>query len=421
MPIISLNSRPSTKEIRVAYRPVYFNVTATASNGDPAPPVVYCDIYFNGVFYKTIAKSQYSAITVSNSQWEFDIQDAAQEYLRKFIGLLNGTVVVNASTIALSAYVKLRSSGIDTNGFIQAEGTAPIQATSGTAAVAGTGTQSPTFFILNASIQQEETLIPSNNLSEFKYDGWDFGIYSLTKRPNPYMLCRGDSDYYPVFDQMNNGVISKLRLNYRLIGQSTWRQTTVNIAAASGNALYIPNGPANLASVFPLVSFNDIEEYYVQALTSANAIQLTTVHNLLSNPCDDMMRVHFVNYDGAIDAINFKKKNIDHDTKSDSYETPMKSGDDRSLHGINRFNIKANDTYSVISTDYNEQHMKWLQQLFDTPAAWMELRGVYFEGDVYNPIVVLDGKLNKVKYEDRFNYEVELTFKFSHDTITLRN
>lgn len=421
MPIIAINSKPATKQLQAAYRPVFFSVSATANNGDQVPPVLYCDIYFNGTFYKTLAKSQYRYLnTTVSSEWEFDIQDAAQEYLKKFIGVINSSNIQIADGIALSAHCKFRSSGFDTNGFITTEGTAPIQATSGTPAVTGTGTQSTTFFIINATIQNEEALNFENNLTEYKYDEFSSDIFPLTHRPNPYKLCRGDNDFFPVFDK-NAITLTKIKLNYRYTGQSTWRQMTANISPISGSALYIPNGPKNIASRFPGIDFNDVDEYTVKVLDANNIVQVTTTINQLSNACDDTVRIHFVNYDGAIDSINLKIKTTEHDTKSETYETPLRVGADRSLHSLNRFNIKSNDTYVVTTTDYNENQMDWLQQLFDSPAAWMELHDIYFEGDVYNPVVILDGKLIKRKEDDRFTYETELSFKFSQEKIPLRN
>ena len=38
--------------VHAAYRPIVFDVQNINE-----PPVVYCDIYFNGVYYKTMAKT----------------------------------------------------------------------------------------------------------------------------------------------------------------------------------------------------------------------------------------------------------------------------------------------------------------------------------------------------------------------------
>lgn len=201
--IDGIDSQPGADNLMAAYRPIVFDVVAFRTDGDPRPPVVYCDIYFNGIFYKTLKKSmfQFDGGT-SGTLWRFDIQDAAQEYLDKYLGHINGTAIEAAAPLIAQAYCKFRSSGYDTEGFVVPEGTAPIQATGGTGSTAGDGTQSETFYILNATLQHEDNQVLAAHLRWINDQEWAIGYdtntYPLTHRPLNYFVCQGDSDFFPI-------------------------------------------------------------------------------------------------------------------------------------------------------------------------------------------------------------------------------
>lgn len=186
---------------------------------------------------------------------------------------------------------------------------------------------------------------------------------------------------------------------------------------------YIPNGPKNLASLFPQIKFDDIEEYYIQVKDDLDAVVASGNLNKQSSCCDEgeKTRVHFLNYLGGIDAVNFKLITIEHESKSDSSEVPTASPLIKSVHGINRFNVNSNDNYVATTIDYTEEDQQWLDELFDSPVAWMEWKGTEGQPDEYLPIVITDKKYIKRKEEERFVYEVTMEFKFSHEKITLRN
>src|SRR5689334_16037008 len=109
MPIGAIISQPESNSLKAAYRPVVLRVAATKTDNSAQPPVVYCDIYFNDVYYKSISKSQYTVLNLSNSEWQFDIQDAAQEYLKKFLGNNGEAAVVEATTIITKVFCRFRS------------------------------------------------------------------------------------------------------------------------------------------------------------------------------------------------------------------------------------------------------------------------------------------------------------------------
>lgn len=183
------------------------------------PKIVYCDVYIDGTYYKTINKTAPISETLTDARFEFDIQDALQEYLTKITPTNGGAVIIN--DVLHSVYCKYRSSSFDADGFLIPDPTVPIQATGKQPAVAGTGTQGNTFFAINAALQHPDNQELSTHLDSFKTGTWAAGMYPLTHRPNKYKVCRQDSDYFPAINVGNT--INCLRLNYRLRNTSIFQ------------------------------------------------------------------------------------------------------------------------------------------------------------------------------------------------------
>jgi hypothetical protein len=228
MPIASIILQPSSNAIKAAYRPVVIRASATRTDADPRPPVVYCDIYFNDVFYKTIAKSKYIQLNPTNSEWQFDVQDAAQEYLSKFLADNGESSVVEATPLITKALCKLRSSGYDSDGFIVPEGTIPVQGTGDVPAEAGTGTETNTFYIINATLQHEENQDLADHLDTFKNGTWAADAWPLSHRPNHYRICPQDSDSFPILKSGEVALIS-LVLHYRPCSETDFISVESNL------------------------------------------------------------------------------------------------------------------------------------------------------------------------------------------------
>lgn len=225
MPIESFIAQPAPNTIKAAYRPVVIRVSATRTDADPRPPVVYCDIYFNDVFYKTIGKTQYKQLNAGDSEWEFDVQDAAQEYLKKFLAANGQADVAEAILVVTKCLCKFRSSGYDSNGFIETEDTAPVQGTGSSDPIAGTGTASNTFYIVNATLQHADNQQLAGHLNAYKNRTWGPQTFPLSHRPEYYKLCPGDSDSFGILHGGENE-LSCIRLRYRNIGQNTYFPAT---------------------------------------------------------------------------------------------------------------------------------------------------------------------------------------------------
>lgn len=230
MPIGAIISQPEANGLKAAYRPVVILVSATATDNTAKPPVVHCDIYFNDVYYKTISKTQYKTLTISNTEWQFDIQDAAQEYLKKFLGNNGEAAIVEAVPVITRTFCRFRSTGYDANGFITSENTAPVQGSSEEDPVSGTGFESNTFFILNATLQHEDSQDLSTHLNSLKRGTWATTTYPITHRPASCNICLDDSDVYPILHEGND--LSCLVLKYKNKGQSSWN-TAVSCAVVA--------------------------------------------------------------------------------------------------------------------------------------------------------------------------------------------
>lgn len=186
-------------------------------------------------------------------------------------------------------------------------------------------------------------------------------------------------------------------------------------------AIYLPTGPKNIAGLFPAIDLNQVSEYYLQLRDASDNVIASTTWFVLDSCREDNVRIHFLNGVGSIDAMNFRRITVEHEPKSETYEAPTRHPLTKTDHGISRFNVKSNDTWVVKSVEYGEDEMTWIDELLDSPIAWMEWKGTQGQADSYLPIVITDQKSIKVKEADRYIYEVTLTFKLSHERFIIRN
>lgn len=222
MPIISIISQPSTNELKAAYRPIVFIIRASRTDDTAQPPVVYCDIYVGGVYYKSQEKTIYRTLNTTDSDWMFDIQDACQEVLTKRLANNPSITILAVAEPMKSIYCKFRSSGINAEGFITPEDTAPVQGTGSSLPVAGTGTQSNTFYAVNATLQHEQNQVLASHLNAHKKNGtWANLTYPLSHRPNGYKIGRNDADVFPII-HLGPLALKCLGLRYRLKGNTSY-------------------------------------------------------------------------------------------------------------------------------------------------------------------------------------------------------
>ncbi|MVT11375.1 hypothetical protein [Chitinophaga tropicalis] len=188
------------------------------------------------------------------------------------------------------------------------------------------------------------------------------------------------------------------------------------------SAYHIPDGTKNVATLFPSISWKDVEEYYLVINNLEGDPIATTCNNKIVGGIEDnTVRLHFLNSLGMIDAVNFCQVQEDYDIKSDNSEKPLSYPLIKSDGGSARYNIRANESYKVITTLYSEEQMKWLKELFSSPAVWVEWKGTQGQADDYLPVVLADAKYTTLKIEERYTYQVTVEYRLSNQDITIRN
>lgn len=223
MPITVITYQPLSDSLNAAYRPVIFRCKtkipdATVSNY--APPVVFCDVYLNGVYYKTLSKTAFIANDGVAPEYEFDVQDAIQEVMSYNLPPLNGSTILDLTNSVKKVFVKFRNTYLDTNGFIVSEQMAPVQGTTLQVPVSGLGTKSNEIYVYNATLQHEDNQDFKTFLEGWKTGNWNTESYPLTKRPKVVSLCKNDSSYFPI---ISSSEVKCFELNYKEKGKSVWK------------------------------------------------------------------------------------------------------------------------------------------------------------------------------------------------------
>lgn len=185
----------------------------------------------------------------------------------------------------------------------------------------------------------------------------------------------------------------------------------------------VPNGPRNIQALFPAVNFKNIAKYYLEIQDNTGVVIATTPINELQGGCcgKNAIRVHFLNYLGTIDAVNFNLALDEHETKSELIQKITSNPLIKRQHGVTRYNVRSNDTLTLSCIDYQESSMKWLDELLDSPLTFMEWTGTQGQADDYIPLVIQDTKKINFKQDDRWFYEVIVQVKMSHERIIIRN
>lgn len=425
--VITISSQPTANDIVSVYRPIIFGVNIE----DTTPPkIVYCDVYVNGIYYRTLSKTQYKRLNVDTSDWEFDIQDPCQEVLGKHLPAYGGSDVILAGPCTASITVKFRGSTIDADGFLVPEGTVPVQGTGTSSPVSGDGLASNEFYILNVALQHHHNQVLSSHLSAYKNGIWDLYTFPMSHRKNNYEIENGSNDYYPIFYK-GSGVISKLKLFIRNIGQVTWFNHTADVTVVNEagedveeptkGLYYIPNGPKNLASLFPTINWRNLKEYYVQVLDDTNAVIATTVVNkMLEWESDDNARIYFLNDCGTYDAINFMKPKAQLEDSSSEFQKSVNYPLKKSDAAINRFNVRGNRSYEVRRYSV-ESEMEWLEECKRSIEAFMDWAGTENQDDDYMAIFIVNGKMDSLKNVADHTYEFILLYKLGNEQFSIRN
>ncbi|WP_428067402.1 hypothetical protein [Chryseobacterium gambrini] len=200
MPITEVTYQPNSYSLNAAYIPIVFRCKAKIPNATTQNyicPVVYCDIYVEGIYYKSLSRSQYISDDGIAPEYEFDIQDAIQELMDYNLPKMEGDIIEEFKKTIKKIFVKFRNSYTDANGFNISEQLSPVQGTSSTLPTAGGGTISNEIYILNSVIQHEENQNLDQLLNSYKTGIWG-NAFPLTKRPKDFKICKSDSSHFPI-------------------------------------------------------------------------------------------------------------------------------------------------------------------------------------------------------------------------------
>lgn len=228
MSVTAILQQPELNSLHAAYRAILSRVVVDNISDYTPPAIVYCDIYINGIFYKTITRTFTATTIKESSEYVFDIQDALQEYLDKRDTPINGGTTIQNIENLCKVYCKYRSSTYSPAGFIVPEGLVPQQGTSDSPAIPGGGVQSNSFYVINAVLQHSDNQNISNHLEYFKNKTWSSSAKPATHRPKKVGILIDQSDYFPIIVP-DSACPAKIRFRYKYHDQNLEHTVDSNI------------------------------------------------------------------------------------------------------------------------------------------------------------------------------------------------
>lgn len=438
-------STPSANEIKMAYNPIQITVFTSGIN-----PAVYVDIYMNGTYYKTISGTSPTGSFSGFNYWQFDIRDAAQEYLRTiapyFAIAANQTQPLNAG-VALCT-VKVRGSSV-TGGFTVPDTPVPVQATVDNPAVPGGGVTAagaPSWMILNGALQLEQdpvpaTFLPANNpgflLAGYKIwnlftnprltatkdtlmrlpviiptDGLTPGAGPIVASDNYYLIVEDDTGNFYYFT--NPGPVYAT--------YSTFQNTSV---------YYLPAGPKNFAGLgvaFGSVPNWDTIKRYRMILTPtsfsiAGTMRWKSPWITITKPCAESKRFIFANWLGHYDTITFDEFQEEFRVSAagwEQYNIGNFNSIGKEAFGKHRYNVRSSELVTVTGY-FKESEMFHVKQFLSNPLCYIEMKGTAGQLDYMLPVRLLDVTAMTRKVDERYIYIITVQVEPANERINIRN
>lgn len=439
-------NQPSTGKLFAAYRPIVIEVRdATPEFGTVvAIPIVYLDVYIGGIYYKSLSATSsrpeifFGTGLYQRRVWTFDLQDTMQEYLRSNPATLSLPAAETAPASISTFFTKARGSSINSSGFTIPDSPVPVQGNFDTPPTSGGGVQGNTWVCANATLQHEDKQDLHDHLQLYKHPDVDpfatMEILPLTHRPvdGAYLNCLNQCDHFPVLIPYNgvHGGNGSLTLDfdvYWVEADGTTGTAAVGTGAltiASAPSIYnIPAGLRNIRFMFtsPPAGLLRAVRYKLE-LTDGVPIVWSSGWITVGGCCPDGGRIHFLNNAGGFDAVNFCQRQEVLSTKSAAYQKSLPlSGMQRRDYGHQRFNVSSNEKVTLITSEYDETEQPWLKELLDSPRAYLE---TVSQGDSnlpdLIPIIITDGDFIVRKVDERFTYQLEVTYVPSNENIRQR-
>jgi hypothetical protein len=188
------------------------------------------------------------------------------------------------------------------------------------------------------------------------------------------------------------------------------------------NSYFIPAGPKNLQALFPALSVEQIDSYFL-VMRDATGLELaTSVMYKLDCCCSEgYVRIEFMNDDGTKDGVNFGKPSIVQEAKSSMFQKHKNYPETKEDYGLRKFNLRANDTYECSTTCYDEKAMQWMSELFRSPVAYLhQMNQPQNQGDFYLPINIVDGTFDLQKNSEEYSYLVTIKFTLANIYSSIR-
>ena len=184
----------------------------------------------------------------------------------------------------------------------------------------------------------------------------------------------------------------------------------------------LPNGPGNLAPLFPGIDWNQVEEYYLELFDADSEIILTTPVNLVSKEwtAPSYITLHFLGYLGRYDSISYHLYARTAEVKSSEWVKPLSHPLAKTDGGTQRVAVRAKSNYLARHFFYNEAAHVWLEELLESPMCYMELHAREGQSPDYIPVVITDKSTVTKKEEGRYVYETTFEFTLANEKIGLK-
>lgn len=460
---------PYFNTIQTAYNPIPYTAEDDGATG--IPPVVYCDVYFDFTYYKTLTSTSPAQISGPVSFWKFDISGLAQEYMITLLPDITGTspatmyVSGGPAYGATVAYVKFRISTQDSFGVITPGGVAPVQATVDSPAIAGDGWQTDTFMIINSAQQATDIIALESQLKAFRISGAFIGgffpqnvdplyrVYPLSylKKQKIY---KNDYGMLPVLCCRNAFLgLHSAYANIYIFGFSSPGVITYIDTVSSAYMLvdysifYLPVGLVQILAMFPIFTsvightqFYQIAlgdpaysgvnkfmfispKYYIQQQDGSEPAIMPLVQPVTPKHT----RVWFQNYLGHLDQIIFVPREETLKVTSSPTELPMKfatNGYAGKGVSMSRNNVRSNE-YNVITGLFLEEDIPFVKQLLASAKTYLEFispeSGEVPPVALLLPIVIVDGEYSTQTFDDRYEYMIQIKYFMSNEFKIVRN
>ena len=460
---------PYADKVISAYSPIIYSIQDDGLSGlGGVPPVIYCDVYFNGTYYKTLTSTSPFAPIGVVSIWQIDISGLAQEYIQTLIPdittSLPQTVYSPGFTAygATTAYIKARYSTVDAYGVITPSGTPPVQATMDSSAIAGSGYVTGTCVIANAAQQVTDLMNFEDQLKAFRPTGIPGLLVNVANRVYPLTyLKRGNvftndcaimaficsKNAFVTYSGMVDNI--PIRLYVNMYQGSTLLYSGFTIAGVlTGQSVYtMPIGIKNLLIDIPgMVPYIGTCEYYHAYLvdssfSSGNPVLFATppiyinkqidgtipgITTLVNPAAPKHTRIWFQNYLGQFDAINFIEREETLKVTASPSEKPLQqmiSVTDRTRTSMSRNNVRSNE-FNTVTDLFTESELPLVKQLLASTKTYIEF--VSPETDflpqvMMLPIVLIEGEYPTQLFDERYEYRLSIKYFLSNEFKIVRN